>query len=114
MELLNMIVLQSGGGSFTEIMTGMWPFFLIILVSWFFFIRPQSKKHKEQMTFVEEMQKGDDVVTTSGILGRINKIEDDIVTLQVDTKTFIRVTRAAISKELTADIHNNRDDSKKS
>jgi len=113
MELLNMIVLQSGGGSFVEVLAGMWPFFLIILVSWFFFIRPQSKKHKEQMTFVQEMEKGDEVVTTSGILGRINKIEDDIITLQVDTKTFIRVTRAAISKELTADIHN-KDDGKKS
>ena len=113
MELINMIVLQSGGGSFSEALAGMWPFFLIIIVSWFFFIRPQSKKHKEQMTFVQEMEKGDEVVTTSGILGRINKIEDNIITLQVDTKTFIRVTRAAISKELTADMYN-KDDSKKS
>lgn len=105
MELQNMILLQSGGGSFAEIMAGMWPFFLIILVSWFFFIRPQSKKHKEQLSFVDELAKGDDVVTTSGILGRINKIEDEIVTLEVGTKTFIRVTKNAISKDLTADIY---------
>ena len=47
------------------------------------------------------MQKGDEVVTSSGIIGKINKLEEDAVTIQVDTKTFIRVVPSSISKEMT-------------
>ena len=53
------------------------------------------------MKFVDDMQKGQQIVTTSGILGKISKIDDSIVTLEVSPKTYIQVTRAAISKELT-------------
>ncbi len=74
---------------------------LIIAVFYFFLIRPQSKVRKEQDNFVNDLEKGKEVVTASGIIGRINKIEDNIVTLQVDTKTFIRITKSAISKEMT-------------
>ena len=56
---------------------------------------------KEQDNFVKDLEKGKEVVTSSGIIGRINKIEDNIVTLQVDTKTFIRMSKGAISKEMT-------------
>jgi preprotein translocase subunit YajC len=76
-------------------------FALIFVVFYFFLIRPQAKKQKEQTKFVDSMQKGDEVVTGSGIIGRINKIEDDIVTLEVGTKVFIRVVKSAISKEMT-------------
>jgi len=41
------------------------------------------------------------VVTASGVIGRINKIENEIITLQVDAKTFLRVTKSSISKDLT-------------
>lgn len=47
------------------------------------------------------MAKGLDVVTASGIIGRINKIDNNIVTLQIDPKTYIKVTKGSISKELT-------------
>jgi preprotein translocase subunit YajC len=81
--------------------TSMIPFVLIIVVFWIFFIRPQNKKQKEQAAFSEDIQKGDDVVTASGIIGKVNKLEEGIVTLEVGTKTYIRVTRNAISKEMT-------------
>lgn len=84
---------------------------LLVGVFYFFFIRPQSKMRKDQETFASSLEKGTEVVTSSGMLGRINKIEDNIVTLQVDTKTFIRVTRGAISKEMT-DALNTTDDAK--
>ena len=76
------------------------PLIGIFVVFYFFFIRPQQKKAKEQTSFISSINKGDDVVTASGIIGKINKIEDDIVTLQVDQKTFIRVTKSSISKEM--------------
>ncbi len=73
----------------------------MMLVFWFFLLRPQAKKQKEQRTFMESLQKGDDVVTTSGFLGRINKIEGDIVTIELGNKNFVRVTKNSISKEMT-------------
>ena len=86
-------------------LTSMIPFVLIIVVFYFFFIRPQNKKQKEQANFTDEVQKGDNVVTASGILGKINKIEDNIITLEVGSKTYIQVTRNAISKEMTEAIY---------
>lgn len=77
----------------------------IILVFWLFIIRPQSKRQKEQNNFAASLEKGQDVVTASGILGRINKIEGEIVTLEVGTKNFIRVTRSAISKDMTEGVY---------
>ena len=73
----------------------------MILIFWLFLIRPQAKKQREQKNFMDALQKGDEIVTSSGILGRINKIEEDIVTLEVGTKTYLRVTKSAISKEMT-------------
>lgn len=64
-------------------------------------MRPATKKQSEQKSFTDELSKGDEVVTSSGIIARINKIEDNVVHLQVDQKTFIKVVRAAISKEMT-------------
>ncbi len=80
-------------------------FAAIILVFWMFIIRPQSKRQKEQNAFANNIEKGLDVVTASGMLGRINKIEGEIVTLEVGTKSFIRVTKSAISKDLTEQVY---------
>ncbi len=99
-----LILQANGGGTYNLIFFG-----LIILVFWMFLIRPQSKKQKEQRKFGDELQKGDDVVTASGMLGRISKIEEDIVTLEVGTKTFIRVTKNAISKEMTDALYSAKD-----
>lgn len=76
----------------------------MILIFYFFMIRPQSKKQKEQKAFQDNLDKGDEVVTTSGIIGRINKIEDEIITLDIGNKTFIRIIRTAISKEMTESV----------
>ncbi len=73
----------------------------IVAVFYLFILRPQSKMKKEQEEFMDQLEKGDEVVTGSGIFGRVNKVDGNIITLQVDTKTFIRVTKSAISKELT-------------
>ena len=77
------------------------PLIAIIFVFYFFFMRPQQKKQKAQSTFLDNLNKGDEVSTGSGLIGKINKIEDQIVTLQIDQKTFIRVLKSAISKEMT-------------
>ncbi len=80
------------------------PLILLVGVMYFFFIRPQAKRQREQQTFVDQLEKGQEVVTASGMFGRIVKIEDQIVTLEVDQKTFIRVTKSSVSKDLSAAI----------
>lgn len=103
-----MIVLQ---GDILTTLSGMWPILAMFVVIYFFMIRPQTKKTKEQQTFVTEMQKGDEVVTSSGIIGRINKIEDNIVHLQIDSKTFVKVLKSAVSKEMSAALQTKSEDS---
>lgn len=68
---------------------------------YFFFIRPQVRKQKEQSAFSSELKKGDEIVTASGIIGTINKIDEQTITLELDSKTFIKVVPSAISKEMT-------------
>lgn len=83
----------------------MWPLLLILVVFYFFIIRPQSKRQKEQTAFLTNLQKGDEIVTASGILGQINKIEDEIITLEIAGKTYIRITKNSVSKEMTEAIY---------
>ena len=73
----------------------------IMAVFYFFIIRPQQKKQKNQKLFSEGLKKGDEVVTNSGLVGKISKVEDNIVTIQVGQKTFLDFFRGSISKEMT-------------
>lgn len=85
----------------SSLIGSLWPLILMFVVVFFFFIRPQAKKQKEQVKFLDSLDKGEEVVTTSGIIGRINRIDGSIVTLAVNEKTFIRVTKGSISKDMT-------------
>jgi len=98
-----LIFLQAGGGNAGMIQ--MLFFAAIILVFWLFIIRPQAKRQKEQNSFANSLEKGQEVVTASGMLGRINKIEAEIVTLEIGAKSFVRITRSAISKDLTEQVY---------
>ena len=77
----------------------------MVVFFWLFFIRPQTKKAKEEQNFNSELEKGMEVVTKSGVIGKITKIDDKEVTLETSGKTYIRFTRGAISKELTDTFH---------
>lgn len=92
-----MFFLEGGAGS----LISMWPIILMFVVIWFFMIRPQAKKNKEQSNFVKAMDKGDEVVLSSGIVGKITKLDEDFVQVQVDTKTYLKVAKASVSKEMT-------------
>ena len=98
-----LIFLEAPGGNAGMIQ--MLFFAAIILVFWMFIIRPQTKRQKEQNAFASSLEKGMDVVTGSGILGRINKIEGEIVTLEVGSKSYIRLTKSAISKDITEQVY---------
>jgi len=73
----------------------------IIGVFYFFMIRPQQKKAKDQKRFIEEIKKGDDVVTVAGIYGRIAEIEGDTIILEVERGGRIKMSKAGISMDST-------------
>jgi preprotein translocase subunit YajC len=87
------ILLQMGGTNLTSFI----PMILIVIVFYFFMIRPQMYKAKEQKKFVEALKKGDKVVTTAGIHGKITDLNDTTIVLEVEGGTKIRFDKSAVS-----------------
>ncbi|MDQ3392558.1 MAG: preprotein translocase subunit YajC [Bacteroidota bacterium] len=71
----------------------------IAIVFYFFMIRPQQKKAKDQKSFLESIKKGDQVVTIGGLHGRVFSIEDDTYTIEIDKGIKMRFEKSAISLE---------------
>lgn len=89
------------GGTVQLIMMG-----AIILVFWLFMIRPQAKKAKEQKKFIDNLSKGDKIVTIAGIHGVVNKInEDGTLQLEVTPGSYLKIEKSALSMEWTAAIN---------
>ena len=84
---------------------GLGPVFIMVgmfVVMYFFMIRPQQKRAKEQKKFADEMNVGEQVVTTAGIHGRINRAnEDGTLQLEIYRGSFMTIDRSAVSMELT-------------
>jgi preprotein translocase subunit YajC len=76
------------------------PMVAIFVVFYFLLIRPQQKKQKEARAMLEALEKGNEVVTAGGVLGRIVKIDEQYVTVEVAPNTQIVVQRGAISQLL--------------
>ncbi|PTN07777.1 preprotein translocase subunit YajC [Mangrovibacterium marinum] len=77
------------------------PMILVIVVFYFFMIRPQMKKQKELRKFRESLAKGDKVVTTGGIYGKVADIKENYVLLQVDDNVKLRVDKSAVVKDMS-------------
>lgn len=92
----------SGGfGGFQFVFLG-----LMILVFWMFFIRPQAKKAKSQKTFIQNLGKGDKIVTIAGIHGTINKVNDDgTLNIEVSPGSYLKIEKSAISMDWTASLN---------
>ncbi len=88
---------SSQGGGFQLIFLA-----LMIVVFWMFFIRPQAKRAKNQKKFIEDLQKGDKIVTIAGIHGTINKInEDGTLSIEISPGSYIKLEKSAISLDWT-------------
>lgn len=94
-----MYLLQAanGGSSFM-------PFFFVamILVFWLFFIRPQAKKQKQQKLFIDNLQKGDKIVTIAGIHGRISRVnEDGTIDVEITPGLSVKMEKSSVSLEMS-------------
>ena len=99
---LGTIILQAAPGPMGG---GLGPIFLMVgmfVVMYFFMIRPQAKKAKEQKAFADSLNSGEQIVTTAGIHGRINRAnEDGTLQLEISRGTFMTIERSAVSMEMT-------------
>ncbi|AHW60710.1 preprotein translocase subunit YajC [Draconibacterium orientale] len=101
--MLNSILLmmQPQEGAEANPLMSFLPLLLIIVVFYFFMIRPQMKRQKETRKFRESLQKGDKVVTTGGIYGKVVKIEETAIQLEVAKDVVIKVDKNGIVKDMS-------------
>ena len=88
---------------------------MIILTMWLFLLRPQAKRAKSQKTFVDNLVKGDKIVTIAGIHGTVNKVNEDGTTLQLETSpgSYLKIEKSAISMDWTTALNKQADTEKK-
>jgi len=68
----------------------------LLVLFYFFLIRPQSKRAKEQKSMVEALSKGDEVMTNGGILGKITKVADNFIVLEISDNVTINVQKSSV------------------
>ena len=76
-------------------------FVLVFGVFWFFMIRPQVKKQKQERKFREQLKKGDKVITSGGLHGKIVEVSDKIVKIDVGSSIVLKFDKSGISAELS-------------
>lgn len=90
---------QAGGQQSDPIMSFL-PLIFLIIVFYFLLIRPQQKRQKEHKQMTEALSKGDEAVTRGGIAGKITKVGENFLEMEVAENTVIKVQRAAIENVL--------------
>lgn len=83
---------QGGSGQLMAFM----PLILLFIVFYFLLIRPQQKKAKTQKLFLENLKKGEEVVTSGGLYGKITGITNDTITLEIAEKIRVKVLKSSI------------------
>ncbi|MCU4166599.1 preprotein translocase subunit YajC [Carboxylicivirga caseinilyticus] len=77
------------------------PFILIIVVFYFFMIRPQMKRQKELRKYREALKKGDKVITTGGIYGKVSEVKDTYVVVEIADNVKVKMDKSAIVMDMT-------------
>lgn len=72
------------------------PLVVIFVLFWFMLIRPQMKQAKEQRKMIDALQKGDEVITAGGIVGKVNKVGDSFVALEIAPEMIVQVQKHTI------------------
>ena len=99
---MHSLLLQAAAGSSTPVIYNVLLWVGIAGIFYFFMIRPQQKKQKDQKSFVDNLKKGDNVVTIGGLHGRIAAVDAATVTLEVDRGIKMVFEKTSISREATA------------
>ncbi len=109
MESLNVLIstawaqtapAAASGGDMTSTLTSLLPLILMFVVLYFVMIRPQMKKQKEHKAMVDALAKGDEVVTAGGMLGRVTKLGDNYLGVEISGSVEVQVQRSAVIQVL--------------
>jgi preprotein translocase subunit YajC len=90
----------SSGGGGTQLVTMLVTFGLIIVVFYFLVIRPQNRKQRDAKKMLENIRRGDRVVTIGGMHGFVESVKEDAVVLKVDDNVKLKFNKSAISQVL--------------
>lgn len=94
--MLNNILLSTDPGAMQ-----MYMIVLMVIVFYFFMILPQVRRNKAQKKFRDEMSKGDNIITTGGIHGKITELKDTTLVIELEDGGKMRIEKTAVSAELT-------------
>lgn len=101
----NLAILMAGGNGQSPI-TQLVPLVLIVVVFYFFMIRPQMKKAKETKKYIEALKAGDKILTIGGIYGTIQKMNDDgTIIMAVEDGTKMKISKNAVSQDATSTLN---------
>ena len=90
----------AAGGSTQDTLLGMLPLVLMFVVLYFVMIRPQMKKQKEHRAMVDALAKGDEVVTAGGMLGKVSKIGETYISVELANGVEVQMQRSAVATVL--------------
>ena len=95
------LFLQAAAGERPGLLMQLFPFILIIVVFYFFMIRPQVKRQKELRKYRENLKKGDKVITTGGIYGKVAEVKESYVVIEIANNVNIKVDKAGIIMDMS-------------
>ncbi|MCE2857841.1 MAG: hypothetical protein RJA39_1876 [Pseudomonadota bacterium] len=90
----------ASGGDMQSTLMSMLPLLLMFLVLYFVMIRPQMKKQKEHRTMIDALAKGDEIITAGGFVGRVSKLGDGFLTIEIASGVEVQMQRSAVIQVL--------------
>jgi preprotein translocase subunit YajC len=102
---LGIILMAAPQGGQSSPWSSLIPLLLIMVVFYFFLIRPQMKRQKDLKNFRESLKKGDHIITAGGIYGKINNIADNVITIDAGNNILLKVDKSAVLRD-TSDVQN--------
>ena len=90
---------QAGGA--TDIISSFFPIILLIIIFWFFIFRPQQKRAKEHQAMLAAVRRGDTIVTTGGLVGKVARVKDDSADLDLEIADGVKVK---VVRSMIADV----------
>ncbi len=96
-----LLMAAASPNSTSAIFIGILPWLLIFVIFYMLMIRPQQKRMKEHQATIAAVKKGDEVITGGGIRGRVTKVMDDDVEVEIGQNTRVRIVKATLSHVVT-------------
>ena len=100
----NLMIMQAApgaGGGTAGLLMGILPWLLIFVIFYLLMIRPQQRRVKEHQAAIAAVKKGDEVITGGGIRGRVTKVSDDEVEVEIAQGVKVRIVKSTITHVLT-------------